>query len=254
MFDRNVIKVNFSKAAVQYDVNAKLQEEIRKHAARLAANYFHNKSTVLDVGCGTGELYQEKSELGVNWKITGVDISYGMCAVANAKENIVINADAGYLPLKDESFDGIFSSLALQWTEKPEDVIKEMLRVLKPQGIAVITTFARGTLSELEDAFKFVDSTPHISKFIEPSQFLLKIVHIGGIIFAAEEQNHMKNYDDVMSLMRSIKNIGASNKLSNRRRGVMTPAQLKKLEQSYKKENDKISASWNVLTMVIGKP
>lgn len=250
MFDKNAIKEGFSRAAVNYDANAKLQEIIRKKAITFANNYFPKKATILDLGCGTAEFGVKKN----NWDIIGVDISYGMCAIASTKKVLVINADAVALPFKDDSFECVFSSLALQWAEDPEAVIKEILRVLKPDGTAIITTFAHGTLRELEEAFTAVDSEKHISKFIEPSQLLLRVVHIGGLLLEVNEQIYKQSYDNVLSLMRSIKNIGASNKLSSRRKGLMTPSQLAKVEKAYKTENGEISASWNVLTMIIGKP
>lgn len=251
MFDRNTIKANFNQAAAGYDSNAKLQEAIRKQAAKLASSYFLKKANVLDIGCGTAEFAVEQK----NWKVIGLDISYGMCAVAKSKKIPVINADAGLLPIRNDSMDAVFSSLALQWVEDPEVVIKEILRVLKPQGTAVITTFVQGTLEELEEAFKAVDSNPHISRFIESEYLLLRIAHIGGMVLEVDdEQTYMEYHDDILSLMRSIKAIGASNKLTNRRKGLMTPAQLKKLEKTYKTEDGKYPVSWNVLTMVIGKP
>ncbi len=250
MFDKNAIKESFSRAAIHYDANAKLQETIRKRAITFANNYFPKKTTILDLGCGTAEFGLEKN----NWDIIGVDISYGMCAIASAKKVLIINADAMALPFKNDSFECVFSSLALQWVENPEVVIKEILRVLKPDGTAIITTFSHGTLNELEEAFTAVDSEKHISKFIEPSKLSLRVVHIGGLLLEVNEQIYKQSYDNVMSLMRSIKNIGASNKLSSRRKGLMTPSQLVKVEKAYKTENGKISASWNVLTMIIGKP
>lgn len=253
MFDKNIIKLDFGKAAVNYDRKAILQEQIRKQAAVLAKLYFPKQALVLDIGCGTASFAQEKKSLGVKWDIVGVDISYGMCTIAKTRNSNIVNADALFLPVADASVDAVFSSLFLQWSEQPEAVIKEILRVLKPQGTAVITTFVRGTLSELEQAFLVVDSAPHISKFIEPSQLLLRIAHIGGLVIEVDEQEYIEYYDDVMSLMRSIKDIGAGNKVSGRRKGLMTPSQLKKLEASYKAEDEKYPATWNVLTMVIGK-
>ncbi len=253
MFDKNVIKLDFSKAAAKYDKHAKLQNEIRSQAAVLAKSYFPKKALVLDIGCGTASFSQEKNVLGVKWDVVGIDISYGMCAIAKAKKESVINADASTLPIDDASVDAVFSSLFLQWSQQPEVIIKEMLRVLKPGGVAVITTFVRGTLSELEDAFACVDSAQHISRFIEPSPLLLRIAHMGGVLIEVDEHEYTEYHDNVMALMRSIKNIGARNKLINRRKGLMTPAQLKALEDAYKTENGKYPATWNVLTMVIGK-
>jgi malonyl-CoA O-methyltransferase len=251
MFDKKVIKVDFNQAAANYDKNAKLQETIRRQTAKLASHYFPKKATVLDIGCGTAEFALENK----NWKVVGLDISYGMCEIAAAKKVAVINADASSLPIKSDSVDAVFSSLALQWLEDPEIAIREILRVLKPQGIAVITTFVDGTLEELEQAFKAVDSKPHISKFVDSEYLMLRTAHIGGTVLEVDnEQTYIEYYDNILSLMRSIKNIGASNKLISRRKGLMTQAQLKKLEKAYKLENGKYPVSWNVLTMVIGKP
>lgn len=251
MFDQKVIKVDFNQAAERYDKNAKLQETIRRQTAKLATHYFPKKAAVLDIGCGTAEFALENKD----WNSIGLDISYGMCKVAAEKKVVVVNADASLLPIKDNSVDAVFSSLAIQWVEDPVAVIKEVLRVLKPQGTAVITTFVEGTLCELGEAFKAVDSKPHISKFVDSEYLLLRTAHIGATVLEVDnEQAYMEYYDDISSLMRSIKNIGASNKLVNRRKGLMTPAQLKKLENAYKTENGKYPVSWNVMTMVIGKP
>ncbi len=251
MFDKSAIKKNFSRASADYDRHAKLQESIRKKANKLASDYFPRKTKLLDLGCGTGEFSKDNSD---KWDIVGADISYGMCAVAKEKNTKVINADATLLPFNDDSFDCVFSSLLLQWAENPETIIKEILRVLKPDGTAVVTTFVHGTLNELEDAFKVLDSATYISKFVEPSWLLMRIAHIGGLVMDVDEYEHKEYYDDVLSLMRSIKNIGASNKINTRRRGLMTPTQLRRVEQNYKAEGRKISATWNVLIMVIGKP
>lgn len=256
MFDRKSIKESFSRAATDYDMHAILQEKIRKQAVSLAVECFPRKATVLDLGCGTAAFAKEKSNLDVDWNITSVDIAYGMCKVANArnmKDNLVINADAGALPLNDASFDCVFSSLVLQWVEKPETVIKEILRVLRPDGTAIVTTFVQGTLIELKEAFSAVDAAPHITEFIEPSELLLRVAHIGGMVLEAGEKTHIQYYDDILSLMLSIKNIGAGNKLSNRRKGLMTPSQLAKMQSAYKMKNGKFPASWRVLTMVIGR-
>ncbi len=249
MFDRNAIKDAFSKAASSYEDNAKLQHKIRKSALSLTKSYFPKKAVVLDLGCGPYTI----NEGGNDWKVIGADISYGMCREASKNNRLVINASAEQLPLADESVDCVFSSLLLQWTEKPELVIAEILRVLKMSGTAIITTFVHGSLEELSAAFASVDSNQHISQFIESNQLLFKIAHIGGFTLKVSEKRYVESFDDMRSLMNSIKNIGAANKLSSRRKGMMTPAQFKKIENSYKKEKGKYQLGWNVITVVIGK-
>lgn len=249
MFDKKAIKAGFSRAASDYDVNAKLQETIRKKAVAVAERYFsqtaRETARVLDIGCGTASLSQEKKD----WDIVGVDISLGMCEVARRKTANIINADATFLPFADNSFDYVFSSLVLQWIDRPELMIKEALRVLKTDGVAVVTTFVKGTLQELAEAFSAVDNLPHVTPFIEKSQLLLLIEQEGGVVTAVYEDNYTQYYDDIVLLMRSIKTIGAGNKLSSRRKGMMTPSQLAKIAESYKKENDQYTISWHTLTL-----
>lgn len=249
MFDKRAIKHNFSRAASSYDAHAKLQKAVQKKAMELTKSYFPVKATILDLGCGTGTFKAGKNE----WDIIGADISYGMCEAAREKNQLVINADAEALPLADESMDCVFSSLLLQWAEKPEIVIKEILRVLKLSGTAIITTFIDGTLGELREAFAELDSAPHVTSFFDTTQILLRVAHNGGFTVKFDEKSHIEEYDDIRTLMRSIKNIGASNKISGRNKGMMTPSQLKKVEQAYKTRDGKFIVTWNVLTIVIAK-
>lgn len=253
IFNKNSIKEDFGKAASVYDDCAKLQTKIRGKSAVLAAQYFPPKGNILDLGCGTAAFSAEKEVLKAKWNVVGADISYGMCKEAQKKSVKIINADAALLPFKNESFDGVFSSLLLQWIENPEAVIKEILRVLTLDGIAIITTFTEGSLEELKQAFTVIDSSPHVSNFINASQLLLKIAHVGGFIYEAEEETYVENYDSAVSVMHSIKNIGARNKLETKRKGLMTPSQLKKLENAYKRENGKYPITWKVLTIIMGK-
>ena len=56
--------------------------------------------------------------------------------------------------------------------------------------------------------------------------------------------------------MRSLKSIGAANKQTGRRKGLMTPKQLKQLEQVYRKKfGDKkgLPATWQVMVMILEK-
>jgi malonyl-CoA O-methyltransferase len=250
MFNRREIKNNFSNAASGYDFHAGLQQKIREDALQLAAEYFLQGETILDLGCGTAELSKNSPQ---NLGVISLDISFGMCAVARRKGALVINAAADALPLQNESVDGVFSSLMLQWVEKPEIVIKEILRVLKPDGVAVLTTFVHGTLRELAAAFAAIDSNTHISEFITSEQLLLRAAHSGATILEFSDEVYEEKVENALALMRSIKKIGAVNKNVGRKKGMMTRAQLARLEAAYTKNNEQNIASWQVLTVVLGK-
>lgn len=94
---------------------------------------------VLDVGTGIGTLPYLLSLKGAN--PVGIDISE--VGINKAKECLPglmfhqMNADS--LQFQDNLFDVVTSNQLLEHVENPEIVIKEMLRVLKPKGILLIT-------------------------------------------------------------------------------------------------------------------
>jgi len=92
------------------------------------------KSKVLDVGANSGEfmkLLMDKRECDV----TGVDVSDVAIAKAKEKGLEVINCDASSLPFPDANFDVVVLMEVLSHLVDPEDVLKEIRRVLKPGGV-----------------------------------------------------------------------------------------------------------------------
>ena len=249
MFDVGAIKQNFGRAARSYDDNAQLQRHVRARCLALARQQWRPGAHILDNGCGTGALFAEAKD----WLITSLDVSFGMCRLA-AKQQPVINGNAEALPFADAMFDGIFSSLMLQWANDAKAAFCEMARVLKPGGHAVIATLADGTLHELREAFAALDAYPHVSDFLAAHQVLAMAGDAEFSLVAAKQDVLVEHYPDTVELMRSLQAIGATNKQKNRKRGLMTPKQFTLLEQAYaQKFRDArgLPASWQVLTMVL---
>jgi methionine biosynthesis protein MetW len=95
--------------------------------------------TVLDVGCGDGARYGARlHDSGVT--VHGVDIS--SVAVAEARKRgidaRVSCLDSG-LPYPDASFDAVICLEVLEHLVNPETVAREIRRVLKPGGRALIS-------------------------------------------------------------------------------------------------------------------
>ena len=97
--------------------------------------------SLLDVGCGTGELFRLLRERNKETKLTGVDLSEEMIKAAKAKEITnceLLVGDAEHLPFDGESFDVVTCILSFQHFPEPENCIKEFYRVLKPGGCLLI--------------------------------------------------------------------------------------------------------------------
>ncbi len=97
---------------------------------------------ILDVGCGTGQYSLQLANMGAH--VTGIDASEDMLAVAKEKTNKTIvpihfhKAYAEELPFEDNSFDIVIAASSLEFVSSTSTSMREMNRVLKQGGVAVI--------------------------------------------------------------------------------------------------------------------
>ena len=106
---------------------------------RMHSGYF---GSILDVGCGRGFLLKklsEKSEPGT--KFFGIDISPKLVEIAksNNPEATVEIGDAEKMRFNDATFDFVFMTEALEHMQDFSKSLSEIMRVLKPGGIFIVT-------------------------------------------------------------------------------------------------------------------
>ena len=96
---------------------------------------------VLDVGCGTGIVARRAAaHVGEQGTVVGVDINEGMLKVARTAAADLTptiewrQGDATALPFPDDAFDVVFCQQALQFVEDPAVALREMHRLLAPNG------------------------------------------------------------------------------------------------------------------------
>jgi ubiquinone/menaquinone biosynthesis C-methylase UbiE len=105
-------------------------------------------SAVLEVAPGPGYFAIELAKLG-NFAITGLDISHSMVGIATRKAAEAgvparfLQGSASSLPFPEASFDFLLCRAAFKNFAKPVEALKEMHRVLKPGGKAVIIDLKR---------------------------------------------------------------------------------------------------------------
>jgi arsenite methyltransferase len=98
--------------------------------------------TVLDLGSGGGlDCFLAARQVGENGKVIGVDMTPEMLARASASAERLgvhnVEFREGYLenlPVEDDSVDVVISNCVVNLSPDKPQVIREMLRVLKPGG------------------------------------------------------------------------------------------------------------------------
>jgi SAM-dependent methyltransferase len=126
---------------------------LHAHVEReLAARLPPGPARILDAGCGTGGLIRRLAPRRPKWQWTGVDVSPLACELARERgATDVYEASVTALPFRDGEFAAVVSADVLYHLEDDEAALREMARVLRPGGIAVINVPAHRWLWSYHD-------------------------------------------------------------------------------------------------------
>jgi ubiquinone/menaquinone biosynthesis C-methylase UbiE len=158
--DERLLKDRYDLFALSCDYNTTASDYyLRDLEIDTAASYMQNNMTIMDVGCGLGyaaSKYAERFELTVH----GIDYSANMINGARTllQKNYphissrvhFSNASVMNLPFPDNSFDVVTSHrclMALLSWEKQKMALREISRVIKPNGVLALM---EGTFEGLE--------------------------------------------------------------------------------------------------------
>ncbi|HOJ33727.1 MAG TPA: class I SAM-dependent methyltransferase [Candidatus Hydrogenedentes bacterium] len=94
--------------------------------------------TVLDIACGQGFFLEAARKMNPNLKVLGIDFSTAALQKAKTRSPDVVCASADCLPFPDSTFDYCTNLGSLEHFDNPLSGLREMFRVLKPTGKAMI--------------------------------------------------------------------------------------------------------------------
>lgn len=107
---------------------------------------------VLDAGCGTGGLIRRLTPLHPEWQWTGMDVEPLACELARKLgASDVRQGSVTALPFGDGEFDAVVSADVLYHLDDDVVALREMARVLRPGGCAVINVPAHRWLWSYHD-------------------------------------------------------------------------------------------------------
>lgn len=155
----------FNNIARRYDflnhfLSAGIDIKWRKKAIALLKD--DNPKHILDIATGTGDLAIEALTLKPE-KVIGIDIAENMLKIGRKKiqdknlEGLIElkQADACSLPFEENSFDAVIVAFGVRNFEDLTIGLKEMNRVLKPEGKVIILEFSNPKKFPIKQVFSF---------------------------------------------------------------------------------------------------
>lgn len=253
----------FHKKAVEYDQHVLVQKRVVENLAGSTEQHLiRAPGHILDVGTGTGALLEQLHARYPDARLTGVDIALNMCLRTLQKLGSacsVVNGDAENLPFRTGVFDLAVSASVLQWVGNLSGALEEMRRVVQPGGDIILAFFCHGTLGELQHCIQDVISRCSADKIQKVSRLHgfrnvedVKLM-VSGMDFercVVTVETEIDWYDDLHSLLRSIKNIGAGTVSGGSEIGLGWRGILHETSRLYQErygQNGRIPATYKIL-------
>jgi ubiquinone/menaquinone biosynthesis C-methylase UbiE len=202
---------------------------------------FNNGCRVLEVGCGTGNLWKNYEELIDTFsELVLTDISDGMIELVRknyaGRKNIQIqNADVSDLPFDDNSFEIIIANSMLYHVADLEPALENIHRILRDDGVFLSTTFGKaGQLNYIRNAMiemKLVDpqNFDEVSFTLENGRCILQN-HFPVV--------HMDIFDNHLEVLESMDLVDYIFSMSSIGLGQIDPSNRDKMKAYFESKKD----------------
>jgi demethylmenaquinone methyltransferase/2-methoxy-6-polyprenyl-1,4-benzoquinol methylase len=159
MFDNISKEYDGLNRVISFGIDVSWRKKVTKIVSR------NHPKKILDIATGTGDLALMMSKLNPD-KIVGLDISPGMLEVGKqkiAKANLsdtieMVVGDSENMPFEDNTFDAITVSFGVRNFANLDKGLKEIRRVLKPNGTFVVLETSNPTKFPFKQGYKFYTS------------------------------------------------------------------------------------------------
>lgn len=232
IMDKRRMRNAFERAAPHYDQAAVLQREVCDRMLSRLDYIKYTPDVILDAGSGTGYGTRKLLMRYPAARVLAIDIAMPMHLqarppvswwkqlTARGNQTLYVAGDIEQMPFKDACAGLVWSNLTLQWCNDLKQTITEVHRILQVNGLFMFSTFGPDTLKELRQAFRGADEYTHVNRFTDMHDIGDMLVHSGFATPVMDMEYITLTYDDVISVMRDLKAIGAHNATEGRRRSL----------------------------------
>lgn len=268
LVDKRQVRRSFERAAATYDSAAVLQNEVCQRVLGRLDYIKCRPATVLDAGSGTGNALAGLAQRYPQARLIALDIAPAMLLRARSRvpwwkqllarypQPAALCADIERLPVADASVGMVWSNLALQWVNDPQQAFAEIRRVLAPGGLLMFSTFGPDTLKELRAAYQGTDRHTHVNRFTDMHDIGDMLLHAGFADPVMDMEIITVTYADVRELMRDLKAIGAHNVTRGRPAALSGRSRLEAVARNYEafRRGGRLPATFEVVYGHAWKP
>ncbi|WP_295457307.1 malonyl-ACP O-methyltransferase BioC [uncultured Thiodictyon sp.] len=255
LIDKQRARRAFERAAPGYDAAALLQREIADRLLERLDYVRLEPQRILDLGAGTGYAVDALQRRYRKARVIALDFAHPMLLQARRRGRwwrrpLCLCAQAEQLPLADGAVDLIVSNATFQWCNDLGLAFTECLRVLRPGGLLMFTTFGPDTLKELRLAWSTVDGYSHVSPFPDMHDVGDALVRARFADPVMDMERLTVTYTQLAELMADLKGIGAHNATGQRPRGLTGRRRLAAVAAAYELERQadgRLPASYEVV-------
>ncbi len=235
MFPQKQVAGRFNKAAGSYDQAALMQQEVGRRTIERLEFIRIEPTRVLDLGAGSGYCTALLKDRFPEAEVHAVDLAFESLRLHQIAP---ICADAHFLPFTNDSFDLVFSNMVLHWCENIADVMLEVERVLKPDGVFIFSSLGPDTLKEMRDSWAKIDEYQHVHDFIDMHHIGDALLKCGFSDPVMDSEMLIIEYETLTTLLKDLKNLGVSNIHEKRQRGLMGRQKFQQFLAAYEQYRD----------------
>ncbi len=161
---------------------------------------------ILEIGFGSGQFLYKCFERADTLQVCGIDYSSEMVELARknnfsrvqSKEMILREGNSNNIPFPEQTFDKVFCNMVVFFWQRPQDHLREIHRVLKPNG-----RFYTG-IRPREDMER-IPASNYGFKLYDPAQWDM-ILRINGfdVIGIERRKDPRKEFEDMDLEMESV--------------------------------------------------
>ncbi|HWK47134.1 MAG TPA: methyltransferase domain-containing protein [Stellaceae bacterium] len=253
VFDRSAVRAHRERAAGLPAEHRFLRREVAARLIDRLADVKGRFETVLDLGCGDGEMADLLEAAGRPATVISLDAARGFAR--RGPRPVVAEEEA--LPFKPASIDLVLSTLGLHWTNDLPGALLQIRQILRPDGLLLAGMLGGETLHELRAALLEAElaeesgASPRISPFADLRDAGALLQRAGLALPVVDADTITVTYPDALALMRDLRGMGETNAGRHRRRSFTRRATLLRAAAIYAERfagpDGRIPASFQIL-------